>query len=534
MSTPRFEHDTFNFAFFAFRLKQARYVSSDLYIARKPHQTMKQDSILISVLYLLTSETPFIPLNTKSTHTMSKLHWSNHNYKPQHSTSVCNIRLTNNNNFTALSTATMKKQILLFGFLLQAAFLTLAVNAQSSEPVVTAKPGGCNLTLCGGSCDGSSTCPVATIADGVALLPTGGTISLLAGTYTGQGNANVTLAGSSYRIVYVHTFLLSSLYTCLLIISSTPSCWWQGSSIWHCILWLRWPAWLQRDRWQRLLLWPHHHQLPSPRWRWWRLLLSQLSHQPLQDGRPVQLSQAWRRAVRGERAGHGISDVHGEQQRYWRRCWHLRPEVSGGCGACGSRAEHSRDRCGMWAGRHQRHCPSFRLWHHLMQPMLLPLCLYYTLSLKQSTHLHKKGLIQTKSSSLTLSFMLLSSRGLFFDEMIICRVGKREKFGALKKWQKEEGKSVCGLVYCFSVSCLPGLLKLAKPMLLFSLTFVVVSCHDKFIWCIPWCVWSPCFQICIAVGWACTCRCSSRADHRTGPRSSHHAPSHGTHDRNNK
>ncbi len=101
----------------------------------------------------------------------------------------------------------MKKQIsVLFGFLLHAAFLTLAVKAQSSEPVVTAKPGGCNLTLCGGSCDGSSTCPVATIADGVALLPTGGTISLLAGTYTGQGNANVTLAGSSYRIVYVSLF----------------------------------------------------------------------------------------------------------------------------------------------------------------------------------------------------------------------------------------------------------------------------------------------------------------------------------------
>jgi hypothetical protein len=44
---------------------------------------------------------------------------------------------------------------------------------------------------------------VATIAEGVALLPSGGGIvSLLAGTYTGEGNADVTLSNGNYLISY--------------------------------------------------------------------------------------------------------------------------------------------------------------------------------------------------------------------------------------------------------------------------------------------------------------------------------------------
>jgi hypothetical protein len=97
------------------------------------------------------------------------------------------------------------KPTILISCLLVISFCLTVLAQTASRPSVTIKPGGCDLTECG-TCNGTSTCPVATIAEGVALLSSGGGIvSLLAGTYTGQGNADVTLTNGDYSIRYTPT-----------------------------------------------------------------------------------------------------------------------------------------------------------------------------------------------------------------------------------------------------------------------------------------------------------------------------------------
>jgi hypothetical protein len=66
-----------------------------------------------------------------------------------------------------------------------------------------ARPGGCDPTICGPTCNGSFECPLPTIQAAVnALGPGGGQVSLYAGTYQGAGNSDIRLANGQYTIKY--------------------------------------------------------------------------------------------------------------------------------------------------------------------------------------------------------------------------------------------------------------------------------------------------------------------------------------------
>lgn len=87
--------------------------------------------------------------------------------------------------------------------LLVSAFLLAFVFTARAQSSLWVRPGGCDTATCGSSCNGTFECPLDTIQAALDELPYGGTVLLFPGTYSGEGNSNITLKGAQYTIKYV-------------------------------------------------------------------------------------------------------------------------------------------------------------------------------------------------------------------------------------------------------------------------------------------------------------------------------------------
>src|SRR4051794_14306245 len=83
----------------------------------------------------------------------------------------------------------------------------LSVAAWAQGQLIWARPDNapCPAT-CTGNCNGTFTCPVASVAAGVAALPFGGTLRLFAGTYTIN---EVVLTQGTFVIEYASPLLFN-------------------------------------------------------------------------------------------------------------------------------------------------------------------------------------------------------------------------------------------------------------------------------------------------------------------------------------
>jgi len=83
------------------------------------------------------------------------------------------------------------------------AFTAIALVCAQLQNMCWARPGGCDLAICGLTCNDSFKCLLPTIQAAVnALGPGGGQVSLYAGTYQGAGNSDIRLANGQYTIKY--------------------------------------------------------------------------------------------------------------------------------------------------------------------------------------------------------------------------------------------------------------------------------------------------------------------------------------------
>merc|ERR1711879_510725 len=84
--------------------------------------------------------------------------------------------------------------------LMVSAFLLAFVFTARAQSSLWVRPGGCDTAACASSCNGTFECPLDTIQDALDELPYGGTVLLFPGTYSGEGNSNITLKGAQYTI----------------------------------------------------------------------------------------------------------------------------------------------------------------------------------------------------------------------------------------------------------------------------------------------------------------------------------------------